>query len=74
MIATNIRLKKCCSRKTAKITTYNAFYASKCQDYVEEELLFQNIPKPKNHTCSPRSHIFSHSIELGCTCDFLLVS
>ena len=31
--------------KTAKTPTYNAFYASKLQDYVEKGLLFQNISK-----------------------------
>ena len=31
-----------------KHPTYNAFYASKLQDYVEEGLLFQNISKSKN--------------------------
>ena len=54
----------------SKITAYIAFYASKLQDYVGG-LLFQNIPKPKNHTCWFRSPIFSHSIKL--LCDFLLV-
>ena len=42
-----------------------AFYASKLQDYREEGLLFQNIPKPKNHQCWPRSPIISHSTKLG---------
>ena len=31
--------------------------------HVEEGLLF--ISKPKNHTCRPRSSIFSHSTKLG---------
>ena len=36
MLASNIRpKKKHWSRKTAKTTTYNAFYASKLQDYEE---------------------------------------
>ena len=30
-----------------------------------EGLLFQNLPKPKNHPCQPRSPIFSHSTKLG---------
>ena len=30
----------------ATTTAYNAFYASKLQDYVEEGLFIQNIPKP----------------------------
>ena len=72
MIANNIRLKNIGLEKTAKTTAYNAFYASKLQDYVEEGFLFQNIPKPKNHTCWPRSPIFSHSIKTV-LCDFLLV-
>ena len=34
------------SRKTAKNPTYNAFYASKLQDYVEDRIAFtQNILK-----------------------------
>ena len=33
--------------KTTKNPIYNAFYASKLQDYVEEGLLFQNISKSK---------------------------
>ena len=37
--------------KQQKNPTYNAFYASKLQDYVEEELLFQNISKSKNYPC-----------------------
>ena len=54
------------SRKTAtKNTTYNACYASKLQENVKEGLFFQNIPKPKNHPCWPRSPIFSHSSKLG---------
>ena len=48
------------------------FHASKLQDYVEEELLFQNITQSKNHTCWPRSPICSHSIKLWCL-TFLLV-
>ena len=51
MIANNVRRKKHWCRKTAKTTAYNAFYASKLQEYVEEGLFFQNKPKPKNHTC-----------------------
>ena len=43
MIATTILLWKYWSRKTAKNPTYNAFYASKLQEYVEQGLLFQNI-------------------------------
>ena len=35
MIATNIRLKKYWPRKTAQTTTYNVFYASKFQYFVE---------------------------------------
>ena len=31
--------------KQQKTPTYNAFYASKLQDYAEERLLFQNISK-----------------------------
>ena len=53
------------SRKTAKNPTYNAFYASKLQDYVEEVLLFQNISKSKNYPCWPRSPISSHNTKLG---------
>ena len=51
MIPTTIRPYKYWSRKTAKIATYNVFYASKLQDYVEEGLLFQNISKSKNYPC-----------------------
>ena len=51
MMATTIRPYKYWSRKTAKKPTYNAFYASKLQDYVEEGLLFQNISKSKNYPC-----------------------
>ena len=40
MIATTIRPQKYWSRKTAKTPNYNAFYASKLQDYVDEGLLF----------------------------------
>ena len=65
MIATNIRPDKGWLWKTAKTTTCNFFFASKLHDYVEEGLLFQNIPKPKNHPCRPRSPIFSRSIKLG---------
>ena len=36
------------SRKTAKTTPFNVFYASKLQDHIEEGLLFQNILKPAN--------------------------
>ena len=34
---------------------------SKLQEYVEEGLLFQNIPKYKNYPRWPRSPIFSHN-------------
>ena len=61
------------SRKTAKNPTYNAFYASKLQDYVEEGLLFQNISKSKNYPCWPWSPISSHNTKLAGPCDFLLV-
>ena len=47
MIATTIRLYKYWCRKTAKKPAYNAFYASKLQDYVEEGLLFQNTVEPR---------------------------
>ena len=60
MIATNIRLEKIGLEKQQKTTAYNAFYASKLRDNVEEGLFFQNIPKPKNHTCWTESPIFSH--------------
>ena len=40
------------------------FYASKLRDY-GEGLLLQNITKPKNHPCWPRSPIFSHKTKLG---------
>ena len=65
MIATTIRPLKYWSRKTAKNPTYNAFYASKLQDYVEEGLLFQNISKSKNYPCWPWSPISSHNTKLG---------
>ena len=65
MIATTIWPSKYWSRKTAKNPTYNAFYASKLQEYVEERLLFQNIPKYKNYPCWPSSPIFSHNTKLG---------
>ena len=59
MIATTIRPYKYWSRKTAKNATYNAFYASKLQDYVEEGLLFQNISKSKNIiTYADPNHLF----------------
>ena len=35
------------------------------QEYVEEGLLFQNIPKYKHYPCWPRSSIFSHNTKLG---------
>ena len=53
------------SRKTAKNPTYNAFYTSKLQHYVEEGLLFQNISKSKNYPCWPWSPISSHNTKLG---------
>ena len=65
MIATTIWPWKYWSRKTAKNPTCNAFYASKLQEYVEEGLLFQNIPKYKNYPCRPRSPIFSHNTKLS---------
>ena len=37
------------SRKTAKTTTYNAFYASKLQDYVEKGLLFKITHTDPDH-------------------------
>ena len=57
MIATAIRPYKYWCRKTAKTPTYNAFYASKLQDYVEEGLLFQNISKSKITHADP-DHLF----------------
>ena len=52
VFATNIRpQKKYWSRKTTKTMTYDAFYASKLLDNVDEGLLFQNIPTPKYHPC-----------------------
>ena len=45
------------SRKTAKNNTYNAFYASKLQDYIEELMLSQNIPKPKITHADP-DHLY----------------
>ena len=51
--------------KQQKNPTYNAFYASKLQDYVEEGLLFQNISKSKNYPCWPWSPISSHNTKLG---------
>ena len=51
--------------KTAKNPTYNLFYATKFQDYVEEGLLFQNISKSKNYPCWPWSPISSHNTKLG---------
>ena len=51
--------------KQQKNPTYNVFYASKLQDYVEEGLLFQNVSKSKNYPCWPWSPIFSHNTKLG---------
>ena len=51
--------------KQHKNPTYNAFYASKLQEYVEEGLLFQNISKSKNYPCWPWSPISSHNTKLG---------
>ena len=47
MIATNIRPKMIDLEKQQRALLRNSFYASTLQDYVEEGLLFQNIPKPK---------------------------
>ena len=51
--------------KQGKNPIYNAFHASKLQEYVEEGLLFQNIPKYKNYPCRPISPMFSHNTKLG---------
>ena len=50
--------------KQPKTPTYNAFYASKLQEYVEG-LLFQNISKSKNYPYWLRSPIFSHNTKMG---------
>ena len=49
MISSNIRPKKYWSRKTTKTTTYNAFYASKLQDYVEGLLFLEYTNTYKSH-------------------------
>ena len=61
MIVTNIRPTNIDLHvgKTAKNATYNSFYASKFQDYVEEgHGSFRIYKKPKNHPYRPQCHLF----------------
>ena len=48
MIPTNIRLKNIDLEKQQKLqSTYNSFYASKLQDYVEKGLFFSEYTQTK---------------------------
>ena len=61
MIATGIRPQKCWSTKTVKTPNYNAFDASNLRDYVQEGMLYQNIP----HADPDHLFFFSQNTKLG---------